>query len=252
MIGKKAFRLQLEKLLEKLPNYDFRKTDPSGIVEEFINSKPNAAKLDIEIAALFISMISWGNRKAIRSTARKLVFDEMRLEPERYIRSKEFEGNGNRVFSNCVYRTLNFAAFQQVCENVRLGINGFNSIEEAMEGKTSIEVLSTLCDWLKPARIGVPGKSVCKRMCMYMRWMTRKSKPDFGVWQSRKESDLFAIMDVHVNRLTSPIRKCKTPTWTGCCELTEIFKSWDPIDPLKYDIALMMYADEREQGIGNR
>ena len=246
MTKEKSFRLQLEKLLEKLPGYDFRKTDPSGIIEEFINSKPDAAQLDIEIAALLVCMISWGNRKAIRSTARKLIFDEMRLEPKAYILEGRFKGGGNGVFSNCVYRTLNFNSFQEVCDNLRNALKGFDSIEEAVKGKNAFETLSQLCEWLKPARIGTPGKSVCKRMCMYMRWMTRTEKPDFGIWKSRFPGDLFAVMDVHVNRLTSSIRKCKTSTWNGCCELTDIFKSWDSLDPLKYDVALMMYADSAE------
>jgi uncharacterized protein (TIGR02757 family) len=243
MTRENAFRSKLEKLLEKLPEYDFRKTDPSGIVGEFMDSNPGAAQIDIELAALFVAMISWGNRKAIRSTARKLLFEEMRLEPWRYVSAGEFEGAGNGVFRKCVYRTLDFAAFKDVCGNIRKGLEGFSSIEEAVEGKSSLETLEILCGWLKPARIGVPGKGVCKRMCMYLRWMTRKGIPDFGIWKNRAESDLFAVMDVHVNRLTAPLRKCKTPTWKGCLELTGIFRKWDKNDPLKYDIALMMYAD---------
>ena len=41
------------------------------------------------------------------------------------------------------------------------------------------------------------------------------------------------------------MRRCRTPSWNGCLELTEIFRSWDPVDPLKYDVALMMLADSK-------
>ena len=55
MTRENAFRSKLEKLLEKLPEYDFRKTDPSGIVGEFMDSNPGAAQIDIELAALFVA-----------------------------------------------------------------------------------------------------------------------------------------------------------------------------------------------------
>jgi uncharacterized protein (TIGR02757 family) len=249
MAGDKAFRIQLEKLLEQIPGRDFRKTDPSGIVEEFINSKPNAVQLDIELAALFVAMISWGNRKAIRSTARKLVFEEMRSSPAEYIRNGKFEGKGAGAFSKCVYRTLDMPTFQEVCRNIRNALEGYDSIEEALGSRNAVEALSLLSMWLKPARLGFPGKSACKRLCMFMRWMTRKNAPDFGVWKSRSQSDLFAVMDVHVNRLTVSMRQCKTPSWKGCLELTEIFKKWDSLDPIKYDIALMMYADNVKKNL---
>ncbi|MBO7166522.1 MAG: DUF2400 family protein [Kiritimatiellae bacterium] len=239
----RVLRNELEKLIPMIPSYPFRETDPSGIVEEFIAKKPKATQLDVELASLFTAMISWGNRKAIRTTARRLVFYEMKYAPQKYILGELYK-NPSTVFQGCVYRTLDYSHFQEVCENVRQGLKGKKTIEEALKGKTIEEALSTLCEWLAPAKIGSPGKSVCKRMSMFLRWMVRREYPDFNVWKSFSPSNLFAIMDVHVNRLTSEMRECKTATWNGCVELTNIFKSWDAKDPLKYDIALMMYADK--------
>ena len=76
-----------------------------------------------------------------------------------------------------------------------------------------------------------------------MRWMVRQSAPDFGLWQSRSQADLYAVMDTHVCSLTKDLMTNKRPTWKACEELTELFKRWNASDPLKYDVALMVLAD---------
>ena len=233
----------LDPLAARIETQDFRSGDPAGIVGEFMAASPRATQLDVEIAALLVSMISWGNRKAIRATARKLVFEEMDRRPARYIREGLFENGGRGCFAKCVYRTLDFPHFQSVCRNLRAALAGHATLESLIAGQSAVEALGTICSIISPAKVGLPGGSPCKRMCMFMRWMTRAGAPDFGIWKSRDKSDLLAVMDVHVNRQTQSMRRCKTPSWNGCLELTAIFKSWDPIDPLKYDVALMMLAD---------
>ena len=103
-----------------------------------------------------------------------------------------------------------------------------------------VEIIAT---WLSPARVGSMDKSACKRICMFMRWMTRTTAPDLGIWRERSQGDLYAVMDVHVCTLTSSILTNKQASWKSCNELSQIFKEWAPIDPLKYDIALMTLSD---------
>ena len=81
--------------------------------------------------------------------------------------------------------------------------------------------------------------------------MTRKTSPDLGIWKSRSQDDLYAVMDTHVLQLTKEILRNKQPSWKACEELTTIFKSWDPEDPLKYDIALMTLADRQSPTTGS-
>ena len=232
----------LDRLAAKIGESDFRSGDPAGIVGEF-DAIPGRTQLDLEIAALFVAMISWGNRKAIRSAARRLVFEEMESRPARYVREGLFEGKGRGTIAKCVYRTLDFRHFQAVCRNLRAALRGKTTIESLVAGLDAPAVLGVLCRILEPANVGAPGRSPCKRISMFMRWMTRRGAPDFGIWKSRSESDLLAMMDVHVNRQTRAMRECRTPSWKGCLELTSIFRSWDPVDPLKYDVALMLLAD---------
>jgi len=246
IIRKKMDVVITKKILDNIyiNNFDseiFKSVDPCGSVYKLMEHTNN--QLDIELGALFVSMISWGNRKAIRKTAEYMLCDEMKWSPASFIIEGKFENSYKNAKNNCVYRTLNVETFKKVCRRIQKGLDGYNTMEKCFEGKTTKESISTICSWLSDAKIGTMDKSACKRICMFMRWMTRAVAPDFGLWATRSPRDLYAIMDVHVCNLTRSILTNKRPTWKACEELTNIFKSWDSDDPLKYDIALMVLAD---------
>ena len=187
-------------------NFDseiFKSVDPCGIVYKLMEHTNN--QLDIELGALFVSMISWGNRKAIRKTAEYMLCDEMKWSPAAFIIEGKFENSYKNAKNNCVYRTLNVETFKKVCRRIQKGLDGYNTMEKCFEGKTTKESISTICSWLSDAKIGTMDKSACKRICMFMRWMTRAVEPDFGLWATRSPRDLDAIMDVHVCDLTRSI-----------------------------------------------
>lgn len=219
----------------------FKNIDPCGAVYKLMEHTNH--QLDIEIGALLVAMISWGNRKVIVPTALHMLQDEMHWHPADFILSKEYENCYSGAKNNCVYRTLNVDTFKAVCRSLHDAIIGHNTMEELFVGMPTKDVIAIICQWLAPAKIGTMDKSACKRVCMFVRWMTRKESPDLNIWKSRSQADLYAVMDTHVQQLTQNLLVNKRPTWKSCEELTNIFKSWDPIDPLKYDIALMTYAD---------
>lgn len=224
---------------------EFKQKDPCGIVYELMKHTDN--QLDIEIGALLTAMIAWGNRKAIRSAALTMLRDEMNWHPAHFILSHAYEQSYANAKNNCVYRTLNVDTFKQICSNIADSLQGFSTIEEMIEGKSSKDAIAQICRMLEPAKVGTMDKSACKRVCMYFRWMTRHQAPDMGLWKNRSEADLYAVMDVHVCDLTMSILKNKRPTWKAVVELTDIFKSWDSTDPLKYDIALMTLSDRIDE-----
>lgn len=236
----------------------FKSVDPCGVVYELVNHvKDNPddhpeAQLDIELGALFVAMISWGSRKAFRPVALKMLRDEMKWHPASFIRMGGYEQAYTGARNQCVYRTLNVPTFRAVCRNLQWAIQATDTLEHLFEGKTTRQVIDVICLWLAPARVGTMDKSACKRVCMYVRWMTRKQKPDLGLWQSRSQSDLYAVMDTHVLQLTQDLLSCKRPTWKACEELTRIFQSWDADDPLKYDVALMTLADMENGKTGEK
>ncbi len=226
----------------------FKSVDPCGVVYKLMEHTNR--QLDIELGALFVAMIAWGSRKVICPTAERMLRDEMQWAPADFILSGKFEDSYKTAKNNCVYRTLNVDTFKQVCRSIREALinhssplTPHSSLESLFAGKPTKEVVATICEWLAPARVGTMDKSACKRVCMFVRWMTRSGAPDFGIWKSRPQSDLYAVMDVHVCRLTKDLITQKRPTWKACEELTSLFKQWDADDPLKYDVALMTVAD---------
>lgn len=222
----------------------FIANDPCGSVYQLMEHTDR--QLDIEIGALLVAMISWGSRKVICPTALHMLRDEMRWHPARFIMDEEYEHAYADAKNGCVYRTLNVETFRQVCRNLRAALSGHDTMEQLFCGMPTKQVIATICQWLAPAKIGTMDKSACKRVCMFVRWMTRATSPDLNIWRTRPQSDLYAVMDTHVIQLTSSLLQGKRPTWRTCEELTSIFKSWDAEDPLKYDIALMTMADHQE------
>ena len=227
--------------LEVFRKEDFLAIDPCGIVYELMEHTDS--QLDIELGALFVAMITWGNRKAIRTAARHMLQAEMGWRPGTFVMDGLFEQSYANAKNRCVYRTLNSDAFKLVCRNVREALRGHRTMEEALANLTTEECIAEICKWLAPARLGTAGKSACKRICMFLRWMVRKEAPDIGLWKDRSQATLYAVMDVHVCRLTAPLLTTRQANWKACAELTDIFRSWCPSDPLRYDVALMTMAD---------
>lgn len=234
-----------KQLLDNLYNdFDvnaFKSIDPCGVVYQLLDH--TTLQADIEIGALLTAMISWGSRKVIVPTALHMLRDEMRWHPHRFIMEGEFEESYSNAKNQCVYRTLNVPTFKAICRNLQANLKGYSTMEERLQGLTAQEAISEICTWLAPAKVGTMNQSACKRVCMFMRWMVRQSAPDFGLWQSRSQADLYAVMDTHVCSLTKDLMTNKRPTWKACEELTELFKRWNASDPLKYDVALMVLAD---------
>lgn len=239
----------------------------------------------IEVGALFVAMIAWGNRKMIKANANRLM-EVMSWRPYDYIMSGAFE-----VFPDeqCVHRTLFGRAFKQVCRSLVEVYREFGSLESFVVGERfdsgevkgeigdkeevkgergkvkgdegdreevkgdSEEVIDDvvvegkyverLAKITAPAKLGsVSGKSACKRLCMFLRWMVRTDKPDLGLWRKIKSSELFAVLDVHVVRQAREnglICGSSTASWKSVRELTECYRGWCAEDPLKYDMVMM-------------
>ena len=225
----------------------FLEVDPCGLVYELIEH--TTKQLDIELGALFVAMITWGNRKAIKQSARHMLCNEMNWSPSTFILGKAYLNSYLEAKNGCVYRTLNREKFIDVCDNIHNALlhqtctKETITLEELFKDKSIEDTIATLCQWLAPAKLGKAGISACKRICMYLRWMIRQSEPDLGLWKSQSQANLYAIMDTHVCQLTTSLLSRKQADWKACVELTNIFRSWDKDDPLKYDLALMTAAD---------
>lgn len=197
----------------------------------------------VEVGALFVAMIAWGNRKMIKANALKLM-ELMRWRPYTFVISGEFEEYPD---GQCVHRTLFGKAFKQVCRNLVKVYGEFGTLEGYVKNKElgisgDGEYVERLAKITAPAKLGsVSGNSACKRLCMFLRWMVRRDKPDLGLWRRISSSGLFAVLDVHVVRQAREhgLVSCSTVSWKRVVELTACYKCWCSDDPLKYDMVMM-------------
>ncbi len=88
------------------------------------------------------------------------------------------------------------------------------------------------------------GGSACKRLFLFLKWMVRHDDVDPGGWTLLSPADLIVPLDVHMFRLCSALGLTarKNPDLKTALEVTEVFRSVLPSDPLKYDFVLTRFG----------
>lgn len=240
----KTIKSQMDEYWNNFDSQSFITNDPISIVHK-MNNTPNRTIADIEICAMWTAMIAWGKREQIIKTTNDLM-NMCDWKPAEFVKLWEFSEIPD---DKPIYRTLKGVQFKQVCHNLRLFYNKYDSIQSVLNDcqyNTSIDFLMmSLCDWFEPARLGSPQRnSACKRINMLLRWMIRKDDIDLGLWatQNIHPSQLYAIMDIHVAKQATKMGLISYPkdSWKAVLELTDVYRSWDINDPLKYDFVLLM------------
>ena len=84
------------------------------------------------------------------------------------------------------------------------------------------------------------GGSACKRLNLFLRWMVRRDKIDFGVWQQVSAAKLVVPLDTHVARVSQclGLTRYQSPGWPMAREITSSLRQIAPEDPVKYDFSL--------------
>ncbi len=247
----------LKKLLDeqlKLHNQQgFIEKDPISIPHRF------SKKQDIEIAGFFAAIFAWGNRTTIINKCNELI-QLMDDAPFQFItQHQEIELKRFLAFK---HRTFNATDLLHFIRVLRYHYDNQSSAEPTLEtafsnalnrkDDTVENALVTFHDYFfsledSPGRtkkhISTPANnSSCKRLNMFLRWMVRKDKAgvDFGIWKNIQPNQLVCPLDVHVQRVALNLNliQSEKADWKTAVELTEKLKSFDPSDPVKYDIAL--------------
>jgi len=237
----------IEYLNKKVIQYntkDFIDTDPIQLPHLF------SKKEDIEIVALIISTIAWGNRTSIINNGKKLL-EIMQHSPHEFINNYSDELAKDLKF---VHRTFNYQDldfFFRSLQNIYLTSN----LEQAFSPHPNIfgangriinfrtRFFETEHDNRSEKHVSNPLKnSAAKRLNMFLRWLCRKDENgvDFGIWNSIPLSELNVPLDVHtatVGRKLGLITRKQNDGKT-LEELMEQLRRFDPNDPSKYDFAL--------------
>ena len=239
---------ELDSILDAIKPMDFIDNDPISIPKRF------SKKQDIEISSFFASILAWGQRKTIIKNTNKLM-GWMGEEPHRFI--MDHSDADLKVFESFVHRTFNSTDCLYFIEVLKQFYLRENSLENYFKGDT---VKSRLINFrnqffnydFAPQRtkkhIANPSKnSSAKRLNMFLRWMVRKDKIDFGIWKSIKPAELRCPLDVHVQRAAFHfgLLSRKQQDWKAVDELSDSLIFLDPLDPIKYDLALFKWSESR-------
>ena len=229
-------KTELDKLVEKYENKDFIKNDPVQFIHKFQTKK------DIELAGFIASLLAYGSRKQFIKKLDQL-FEIAQNEPLKFIR---------------IGKPNDFIVIFEILKKL---YNTSEGLEELFEhgykqGKIFENVVdyfySSVTDDLKftPGQgfyhmIPNPHKGgAMKRMCMYLRWMVRKSPVDVGIWEFMPASELYIPLDVHVGRISRQMGLLtrNANDFKAVIELTNNLKKFCPEDPIKYDFAMFAYG----------
>jgi uncharacterized protein (TIGR02757 family) len=262
--NKKELRDFLEKKVLQYNHPSFIRTDPVSVPHRF------AKKQDIEIAALFTAIFSWGNRTTIMQKSNELmkIMDDA---PFDFI--KNHHPGDLKKLMEFKHRTFNATDLLYFIQFLRYHFQLSDSLESAFlpdilspaEKKIHLlpsyksqenEVVKNALSFFYtrffslrnvPPRtqkhIATPVKnSACKRLNMFLRWMVRRDKQgvDFGIWDNISPADLICPLDLHVARVARRfgLISRKQTDWNTAMELTLSLREMDPRDPVKFDFAL--------------
>ncbi len=242
----------------------FHLSDPVGFPKRF------SGKKEIETAALISALFAIGPRYAILRSLER-IFSELGESPYDSISDldcslmlKKMDGHVQFAYKNITGKDV----VQILCA-VKSVLRLRGTVQEALKSfagkdeKTSYGVLTGFLGQMKSAEIppALGGSltprarallasprdgSACKRMNMFLRWMTRKDEIDFGFYDWLGTENLIIPLDVNVSRAARKLEltKRKTDNWKTATEITEKLKELDPADPVKYDVPLFLYGME--------
>lgn len=229
---------------DQYENREFLESDPIQLPHRF------SKKEDIEICALLVSTIAWGNRKSIIKSGENLI-TIMENEPYDFVKNYS---SVNLESSKFVHRTFNIEDLDFFFRGLK-GIYENGGLERAFGQHNTIPgvkgrivnfrtgILNTEHRDRSKKHLSDPLKnSAAKRLNMFLRWMVRSSAKgvDFGIWKQIETSELYLPLDVHTatNARRLGLLNRKQDDWKALEELMDALTKMDPIDPVKYDFAL--------------
>jgi uncharacterized protein (TIGR02757 family) len=149
----------------------------------------------------------------------------------------------------------------------RFFLEGFSAIHEDVG--PALESFSTRALALdtrraygrRPRRPGVcyffprpSAGSACKRLNLYLRWMSRRDEVDLGVWSRLPPSKLIVPLDTHVIRLGRCLRltNYRSPGWRMAADITRSLRRLNPDDPVRFDFSICHVGMMNACGYGRK
>lgn len=206
-----------------------------------------------EVMAFVASSLSYGSRQQFLPKIRQLM-DAAGGETYTWVKDGEFKTlipDDDQCFYRLYTHHTMYLFFQALQELLtRFGTLGTFASEAVKHGEPShtetVRVLISFNSYfLNHGLKGIvpqPITSLCKRPCMFLRWMVRDNSPvDLGLWTDRiDKSSLLIPIDTHVIQTARRLGllKNKTASWTTVTTLSRKMSQVFPGDPARGDFAL--------------
>lgn len=237
----------LDYLHDKYNCRGFIEDDPISIPHSF------SRREDIEISGLLASTIAWGNRKAIVRSARRMM-EFLDNSPADFVRGASEQELGH--LRGYVHRTFNGDDLVSFVLCLRGMMERYGSLGGFFEGcyQQSGDMREVLSEFRREFFSGthtphslkhissIDKGAACKRLNMFVRWMVRQDERgvDFGLWKSIPSSALYLPLDVHSGNMGRALGLLTrhSSDWKAVEEITCTLRTFDEVDPVKYDFAL--------------
>ena len=248
---------QLPQVLEKLyDKYNHRRFIPPDPLQ-FLYRYSDFA--DREVVGFLSAALAYGRVEQIEKSLDSL-FARMGKSPSAFVR--DFGKAERERLSSFKHRFTTGQDISDLLEVLKQVLNDQGSIEAYfLRGyrQTDRNIIPALSEFsesllgvyakkhggrisrgLKYLLVNPSGKSACKRLNLFLRWMVRNDEVDPGLWQSVHKAKLLVPVDVHIARLCRILGfyDRKTVSLATAVEITEGFAEIAPDDPVKYDFAL--------------
>jgi len=242
-----ATRQLLQRYADRFETADFLEGDPSWFMHQ-VQGTANQ-----ETMAFIAGSLSYGSRKQFLPKIQQLL-DASRQEPWEWVRSGAF-ATDIPDDSRCFYRLYTNHTMHAFLQTLRELIGEYGSLGDmaahaAARGDAgkghALNILLALGTYFKQRGLtGIvpqPVSSLCKRPCMFLRWMVRDHSPvDLGLWADRIDKrTLFIPMDTHVMQTARQLGLITTrsASWSTGVALTHAMEEAFPDDPARGDYAL--------------
>ncbi|MFT4678671.1 MAG: hypothetical protein ACI84C_000796 [Flavobacteriales bacterium] len=246
----------LDLQVDRFNRPDFIEFDPISIPHQFDE------RADQEIIGFLVATVSWGNRKSILKSGKRMV-ELMDNAPFDFMSNHE-QADLKQLLS-FKHRTFNGDDFICFISSMRHLFDKYGSLEAAFYSHFRNE--GDLMDTIERFRedffsiphlprtqkhVSNPAKgSAAKRIHMFLRWMIRNDdrEVDFGIWKKFSPSVLTCPLDVHSGKIARELGLLdrKQDDRKAAVELNEALRHMDNMDPVKYDFALFGLGEERRR-----
>ncbi|MFA5864592.1 MAG: TIGR02757 family protein [Phycisphaerae bacterium] len=243
VLDKNVGKKQLEELYVKYNRREFVHPDPL----EFLYGYPEIQ--DREIVGLIASCLAYGRVFQILKSVKKVL--EQIEEPAKFIQ-KGSQGKFEKVFADFKHRFTTGREMAMLFTGIKNVLEQYGSLNRCFlagmreKDRTVYEAQTEFSRKLlmgcgRNSLLPLPeGKSACKRLNLYLRWMVRRDQVDIGGWQGISAGKLIVPLDTHMHRISIVMgfTRRKQADARTALEITESFRRFAPRDAVKYDFAL--------------